>query len=337
MSTSRNQCDGVGNATNQAPGFRHRLAQLTQSYQAHGGPVETGSTPQVQYCCLGLDRFGRVIDDNWANVAGTSAPMVSQQRAAGCKCRPDRAERVPALRWANVVGTSARVVSQQRAAGCKCRPDRAERVPALREEAGTHDVRSGLRNTIPQFTDDKALAGVKYGYDRLSSRTWRDNLSPGMTGCDELYGYDQLQRLQDLGRETLNGSQTAITSPTFGQDWTLDETGNWNAFKQDNTGSGTWNLDQSRTANAVNEITSLVNETSVAWTTPAYDKAGNMTRIPVPGTLPDGVAWNPMTLSDWDNLKLADWEDMTLDNVSGVYDASNRLVQLHVGDTTLAV
>ncbi len=128
----------------------------------------------------------------------------------------------------------------------------------------------------------------------------------------------------------------AITSPTFGQDWTLDETGNWNGFKQDNTGSGTWNLNQSRTANPVNEITSLVNATSVAWTTPGYDAAGNMTRIPVPGTLPDGVAWNTMSLSDWENLKLADWEEMTLDNVEGVYDAWNRLVRLRVGDVTLA-
>jgi RHS repeat-associated protein len=212
-----------------------------------------GTNPDSGDIYLGLDRFGRVIDANWANVAGT-AP----------------------------------------------------------------------------------LARVKYGYNRVSSRTWRDNLSPGMTGYDELYGYDQLQRLQNLGRGTLNGTQTAITSPTFGQDWTLDETGNWNGFKQDNTGSGTWNLDQTRTANTVNEITSLVNETSKAWTTPGYDKAGNMTRIPVPGTLPDGVAWNTMSLSDWDNLKLADWEEMTLDNVEGVYDAWNRLVRLHVGDTTLA-
>jgi RHS repeat-associated protein len=211
-----------------------------------------GTNPDSGDIYLGLDRFGRVIDANWANVAGTTT-----------------------------------------------------------------------------------LARVKYGYNRVSSRTWRDNLSPGMTGYDELYGYDQLQRLQTLGRGTLNGTQTAITSPTFGQTWTLDETGNWNGFKQSDNGT-TWPLDQARTANTVNEITSLVNETSKAWTTPGYDKAGNMTRIPVPGTLPDGVAWNTMSLSDWDNLKLADWEEMTLDNVEGVYDAWNRLVRLHVGDTTLA-
>ena len=62
--------------------------------------------------------------------------------------------------------------------------------------------------------------------NRVSNRTWRDNLSPGMTvGSDELYSYDQLQRLQNLNRGTLNTGGTAITSPTFGQNWTLDETG----------------------------------------------------------------------------------------------------------------
>jgi len=141
----------------------------------------------------------------------------------------------------------------------------------------------------------------------------------------------------NLNRGTLNTGGTAITSPTFGQNWTLDETGNWSGFKQDDTGGGTWNLDQSRTANTVNEIETITNATSSAWTTPAYDAAGNMTRIPVPGTLPDGVAWNTMSLSEWDNLKLADWEELTLDNVEAVYDAWNRLVELHVGDTILAV
>ena len=117
MSNMRSQCDCVENTTNPAPWFRHHFVQLTQSYQAHGGAVNTGTTPQVQYSYLGLDRFGRVIDDNWGNIAGTSARVVSQQRSAGCKCRPDRAERVPAPDWANVTGTSALMVNQQLSTG----------------------------------------------------------------------------------------------------------------------------------------------------------------------------------------------------------------------------
>ena len=49
MSNTRNQCDGVGHATRSAIGLDRDFAQLTQSYQAHGGTVNTGTTPQVQY------------------------------------------------------------------------------------------------------------------------------------------------------------------------------------------------------------------------------------------------------------------------------------------------
>jgi len=55
----------------------------------------------------------------------------------------------------------------------------------------------------------------------------------------------------------LNASQTAITSGIFEQQWGLDATGNWKAFKQDNDGNGTWELNQTRTANKVNEITGI--------------------------------------------------------------------------------
>ena len=49
MSNTRNQCDGVGHATKSAMSLDRDFAQLTQSYQAHGGEVNTGMTPQVQY------------------------------------------------------------------------------------------------------------------------------------------------------------------------------------------------------------------------------------------------------------------------------------------------
>jgi len=40
-----------------------------------------------------------------------------------------------------------------------------------------------------------------------------------LTGYDELYRYDALYRLTDQKRDTLNGTQTAITSDTFQQQW----------------------------------------------------------------------------------------------------------------------
>ena len=43
-------------------------------------------------------------------------------------------------------------------------------------------------------------------------------------------------------RGTLNATHTAITTGTFKQQWGPDGTGNWNTFKQDNDGNGTWEL-----------------------------------------------------------------------------------------------
>jgi RHS repeat-associated protein len=318
------------------------FAQLTRSYQAHGGEVNTGMTPQVQYSYADGS-------SNTIRITGMTYPngrnVVNDYGATGSM--NDAASRIFGMKDS---GASSNLVeySYLGLSGFvkTVYPESSAQYTLIGTTGGTNPDSGDIYLGLDRFgrvidanwanvAGTATLARVKYGYNRVSSRTWRDNLSPGMTGYDELYSYDQLQRLQNLGRGTLNGTQTAITSPTFGQDWTLDETGNWNGFRQSDNGT-TWNLDQARTANTVNEITSLVNETSKAWTTPGYDKAGNMTRIPVPGTLPDGVAWNTMSLSDWDNLKLADWEEMTLDNVEGVYDAWNRLVRLHVGDTTLA-
>jgi hypothetical protein len=51
---------------------------------------------------------------------------------------------------------------------------------------------------------------VKYGYDRGSSRTWRQNTVAG-TGQDEFYTYDGLQQVKTLDRGTLNAGKTGIS------------------------------------------------------------------------------------------------------------------------------
>ncbi|MEQ9410143.1 MAG: hypothetical protein RIK87_20580 [Fuerstiella sp.] len=77
---------------------------------------------------------------------------------------------------------------------------------------------------------------------------------------------------------------TSISNMTFAQDWKLDETGNREDFNQDNNGNGTWDLEQSRTSNNVNEITSITETTGPSWVTPAYSAAGNMTTMPQPAS-----------------------------------------------------
>ncbi|MFV0444438.1 MAG: RHS repeat-associated core domain-containing protein [Planctomycetaceae bacterium] len=145
---------------------------------------------------------------------------------------------------------------------------------------------------------------LQYGYNRASSRIWRKDLMATANSAeyDELYSYDGLQRLGDMARGTLNSTKTGLTTETFGQCWTLDATGNWQQFRQDSDGNGVWNLEQTRTANPVNEITDIAATTGATWVTPAYDPAGNMTTIPQP-------------------------QDPT-SSYTATYDAWNRLVRL---------
>ena len=157
--------------------------------------------------------------------------------------------------------------------------------------------------------------------------------------------YDGLYRLTDQKRGTLNGTQTAITSGTFEQQWGLDGTGNWKTFKQDDDGNGTWELNQTRTANKVNEITGITNSVGTAWATPVYDMAGNMIGIPdAPVTITGSTpAWVPMTEAQWNTLTEAQWSAMTentgttLQNLSAQYDAWNWLVLITNGTQKVSV
>lgn len=142
-------------------------------------------------------------------------------------------------------------------------------------------------------------ARIQYGYDRVGNRLWRyDVVATGKNEkFDELYAYDRLDRLKTMGRGTLNLAGTALSSTTFGQCWTLDTTGNWQGFRQDNNGSGSWNLIQARTSNPVNEITDITNSAGSAWPDPVYNAVGNMTTLPRPVDLTAGYvakydAWN---------------------------------------------
>jgi YD repeat-containing protein len=155
----------------------------------------------------------------------------------------------------------------------------------------TGDIYSGLdrfgrvKDVVwhdPNEESAHGLSRVLYGYDRASNRLWRENPSDSSRRYDWLYSYDGLHRLHTAERGELNSGHTAITSPQFGQCWTLDPTGNWEGFRQDDNGNGTWNLIQARTANPVNEITDIDNTTGNAWATPTYDANGNISSLPRP-------------------------------------------------------
>jgi YD repeat-containing protein len=143
------------------------------------------------------------------------------------------------------------------------------------DDPDTGDIYSGLdrfgrvKDARWRNTDTSSdLSRVLYGYDRASNRLWRENPSDSSRRYDWLYSYDGLHRLHTAERGELNSGHTAITSPQFGQCWTLDPTGNWEGFRQDDNGNGTWNLIQARTANPVNEITDIDNTTGNSWANP---------------------------------------------------------------------
>ena len=107
---------------------------------------------------------------------------------------------------------------------------------------------------------------------------------------DELYTYDGVNQLKTFARWRLTSDQSVITAgtETFAQAWSLDPTGNWSEFQEDSTGSGTWDLDQPRTHNAVNEITAFGANAGSQWAAPTYDRTGNMT-VPQPASPGDGL------------------------------------------------
>ena len=50
---------------------------------------------------------------------------------------------------------------------------------------------------------------------------------------------------------------TGVTNEQFAQCWSLDPTGDWKGFEQDNDGNGVWDVVQKRVSNQVNEIVCL--------------------------------------------------------------------------------
>ena len=150
---------------------------------------------------------------------------------------------------------------------------------------------------------------VQHGYDRVGNRLWREDpvAASYSKDFDELYAYDGMYQLVDMQRGNLNGTKDGLVanSKTFAEDWSLDMTGNWSTYRQDEDGDGNWDLNQSRTHNGANEITQIAGVSIHV----AHDRNGNMTKIPKP--------------DDW-----SDHFDVT-------YDAWNRLVAVVDGETVI--
>lgn len=296
------------------------FGQLISDYQSHSGAVNTSTTPKVQYGFVnGSDNTirrtsltypdGRVlnydygtaeeINDSISRIASLVDDDMSFTHLADYGhlglnkfVKVDYTE--PEVEY-TLIGT---------AGGND--PDTGDIYRGL-DRFGR--IKDSYWHDYSSFTD---VDRILYGYNRIDNRTYRENVVAEALSehFDELYEYDGINRLKDMNRGTLNVSKDTITNLQFAECWALDETGNWSSFRQDDTGNGTWDLNQFRTDNTVNEITDITESVGSSWVTPTYNEAGNMTTIPQPV--------DPTT------------------SFTATYDAWGRLVKIVDGSNTVA-
>ncbi len=178
-------------------------------------------------------------------------------------------------------------------------------------------------------TSGDALADVSYGYDRASRRTWREDLTPDSDReFDRAYGYDALGQVKTANRGTLNANQTAIGGiPQEAEAWRYDEQGNWLTY--DKAEDGTEVIDQTRRSNVSNQIIAIDGTNEGV----AYDRNGNMTRIPTGDALtsaPRKLVWNA-----WDQL--VEVRDQATNDLiqTNAYDGLFRRTTRTLADSTV--
>jgi RHS repeat-associated protein len=298
---------------NEVQNVYNSFGQFQEQYQEHSGSVNTGTTPKVVYSYA--DGSANTIrPTSMTYPSGRVLEYLYDDTAA------DKLSRIRTLRWDETdvcrysyLGLSTFVMTDylqpqvklDYALGSGANPyagfDRFGRIiDLLWAKYGA----SGSSSSSSSGGAGEDLVHLKYGYDRASSRTHREDLVAQGYGkdFDELYGYDGLHRLKKFHRGRLTDDNQAITSPTFQQGWQLDATGNWQNFTQNDQADPDQTLDQQRLANRVNEITQIARTVGADWATPEYDRNGNMTVIPQP-------------------------KEMT-QTFQGTWDAWNRLVKL---------
>ena len=302
---------GSGSIVNEVQSVYDDFGELVTEYQEHGGAVDTGTSLKVEYAyadgssnTIRLTKMtypdGRELNYDYGSSGSTD----------------DALSRVASL--IDDDGSTHLVDYSYLGRNTFVQTDYPE--PDLRYDLAMgagDDPYDGLdrfgRIVDSRWYDYGSSADadrILYGYDRASNRTYREQTCDSNSYHDEVYGYDSVNRLTDFDRGTINANKDAISTLKFAQQWSLDPTGNWSAFKEDDDGDSSWDLEQTRTSNAVNEITDVTETSGPAWATPVYNRAGNMTTIPKPA--------DPTS------------------SFTATYDAWNRLIKLEEGANTVA-
>jgi RHS repeat-associated protein len=310
---------GSGSVVNEVQFVYDDFGQITHDYQAHGGTVNTSTTPKVQYGYASGSANtirpttitypdGRVIsydygtadsmNDALSRIASIIDDVSSTHLVEYSYLGP--------YTFVEVDYTEAHIKYTLVGTSGGSDPDTGDIYRGL-DRFGR--IKDSYWYDYGSSTD---VDRIKYGYDRNGSRLWRENTVAASYGknFDERYAYDLIDRLKAIDRGDLNANKDAVSNLQFAQDWSLDATGNWRTFREDDDGDATWDLNQQRTANQVNEITAITETAGPSWVTPTYNRAGNMTTIPKPA-------------------------DPT-QSFTATYDAWNRLVKIEESGNTVA-
>jgi RHS repeat-associated protein len=313
-----NAAVGSGAVVNEVELIYNEFEQITEDRQSHAGAVVPASTPKVQYQyengSANHVRLKKIVYPTTSKFLDLLYGTASQQ--------DDTLSRVKQLQFTQA---SAAVVTEYTYLGLD-RPvvvDYPQPDVKLNLAAGSGnypytglDPFDRLLEALWLYygTPNADREKVDYGYDLAANRLTRDNLLSGSAGQDEKYGYDGLWQITTLDRGTLSGGN--ITSKVFAQAWTFDPTGNWDNFKQDNDGNGTWDLNQNRTHNKANEIL------TIASSSISHDLVGNVTRMPQVGNW--GASYD-LVYDAWNRLVLVKTVEASPKNVAAyAYDGFYR-------------
>ncbi len=178
-------------------------------------------------------------------------------------------------------------------------------------------------------TSGTVLADIAYGYDAASRRQWRQDLTPAAENAfDQFYRYDTLGQVKTADRGTLNENRTAIGGiPGQAEAWRYDEQGNWLDYDKAEDGASV--IEQTRRSNQSNQLVSIDGSSAGV----AYDKNGNMTRIPTGDALtgaPRKLVWNV-----WDQLVEVRVESTNALIQRNAYDGLFRRTTRELADGTV--
>jgi RHS repeat-associated protein len=300
-------------AVNQVKYRYNGWGKLAQEWRDHAGLVDTQSTPSVQYVYtdgasggVAKDvRLSKVVYPNYPNgrqvqygygTTGAIDDIMSRLATIG-----DAAGTYAAYRYLG----AGKIVSE----------DYEDIDVKLDYSANDFAALDRFGRVLDQvWTDygadpDVALDHYRYEYDRSGNRTARDNELH--SAFDETYQYDNLDRLASSDR-----------ADAFDQSWALDGLGNFSEFDGDGDS-------QTRTTNAVNEITGIIG----GWVSPSYDRAGNMISGPKPG---DETARVHYVYDAWNHLVKVYADDSQNPGTPGdliaeyQYDGTNRRIEKQV-------